>query len=181
MTGAVVLAAGSSSRLGRPKQLLVRDGETLVHRIARVAIEAGCAPVVVVEGAVSVRDAVKDLGVELVPCADWQAGQGASLKCGVAAVGARCEAVVVLLVDQLHVTAADVRALVAAPGLVAAADYEGVLGVPARFSGTALDVLRALGDGEGARGWLASNRAQVTPVPMAHAAIDLDVPDDLSR
>ncbi|MBL8918696.1 MAG: nucleotidyltransferase family protein [Myxococcaceae bacterium] len=181
MTGAVVLAAGASVRLGQPKQLVVRDGETLVHRAARVLLEAGCSPVVVVEGAVGLGEALKDLRVEVVRCADWQAGQGASLKRGVASLGARCEGVVVLLVDQLRVTAADVRALVDAPGQVAAAEYEGVLGVPARFSGESVDVLRGLEDGEGARGWLARNRAQVTRVPMSHAAIDLDVPADLSR
>lgn len=181
MIGAVVLAAGASSRLGQPKQLVLRDGETLVHRVARVALEAGCSPVVVVEGAVGLSDAVHDLAVEVVACPHWDAGQGASLKCGVHAVGGRSDGVVVLLVDQVRVSVADVRALLEAPGSVAAAAYAGVVGVPARFSGEALEVLRALGDGEGARAWLARHREQVTAVPMPHAAIDLDVPGDLTR
>src|SRR5438045_1251928 len=48
--GAVVLAAGGSSRFGRPKQLLLFRGETLVRRAVRAAAEAGCDPVIVVAG-----------------------------------------------------------------------------------------------------------------------------------
>src|SRR5213078_4433048 len=48
--GAVVLAAGGSSRFGRPKQLLTFHGETLVRRAVRAAAEAGCNPVIVVAG-----------------------------------------------------------------------------------------------------------------------------------
>ncbi|HET9822318.1 MAG TPA: nucleotidyltransferase family protein [Burkholderiaceae bacterium] len=181
MTGALILAAGSSSRLGQPKQFVVREGQTLVRRIARVALEAGCAPVVIVEGAVRLGEALEGLPVEIAHCPRWQAGQGASLKHGLAALGDRCDAVVVLLVDQLRVDAGDVRALLAAPGLVAAAAYDGVLGVPARFSGPALAVLRGLPDAPGARAWLARHRDRVSAVPMPHAAVDLDVPGDLSR
>lgn len=181
MTGALILAAGSSSRLGQPKQLVVRDGQTLVRRIARVALEAGCSPVVIVEGAVRLGETVEGLPVEVAPCPHWHAGQGASLKRGLGALGDRCDAVVVLLVDQLRVEAGDVRALIAAPGPVAAAAYDGVLGVPARFAGPALDVLRGLPDGQGARAWLARHRDRVTAVPMPHAAVDLDVPGDLAR
>src|SRR5512138_244962 len=65
-TGAAVLAAGGSARLGRPKQLLVLDGEPLVRRAARAALEAGFAPVVVVVGAheAEVRAALSGLAVE---------------------------------------------------------------------------------------------------------------------
>ena len=48
---ALVLAGGSSSRLGQPKQLLVFEQETLLHRAVRTALAAGCRPVLVVTGA----------------------------------------------------------------------------------------------------------------------------------
>lgn len=180
-TAALVLAAGASTRLGRPKQLLSFDGETLVRRAARLAGEAGCAPVVVVEGAVSLRDALTGLPVELVRCEGWAKGPGASLKAGLAHLTRPVDAVLVLLVDQPRVDGDDVARLLAAPGEVAAAHYDGVLGVPARFSGAALDALAALPDERGAGPWLRAHAHAVTAVPMPHAAVDVDTVDDVAR
>ncbi len=177
MTTALILAAGESSRLGQPKQLLQKSGETLVHRAARVALEAGCARVLVVEGAVPLRAALTDLPVEVVTCADWKRGPGASLRAGAVAAGET--SVLVLLADQHQVTAADLRALLEAPGEVAAAHYAGSLGVPARFSPKHTGVLRLLPDEGGAKGWLRSNARLVTPVPMPRAEVDLDTPEQL--
>ncbi|MEW6431298.1 MAG: nucleotidyltransferase family protein [Myxococcota bacterium] len=173
---AVVLAAGASTRLGRPKQLLELEGETLVRRAARVALEAGCHPVVVVEGAVPLADALAGLAVERVQCVDWARGPGASLKAGLAQVRGR--SVLVLLVDQPRVDVEDLRRLISAPGGVAAAEYDGVLGVPARFPGPVLDALERLPDERGAGPWLRAHADQVTPVPMPSAAEDIDTPDD---
>lgn len=177
---ALVLAAGASRRLGQPKQLLLLAGETLVRRAARLALEAGCHPVVVVEGSVPLAEALTGLDVERVHCADWSRGPGASLKAGVAHLGGRADAVLVLLVDQPRVDVDDLRRLIRAPGVVAAASYGGVLGVPARFSGDALNVLAQVPDERGAGGWLNANAAQVTAVPMPNAAQDLDTPEDVA-
>ncbi|MEW5738037.1 MAG: nucleotidyltransferase family protein [Myxococcota bacterium] len=180
-TAAVVLAAGASTRLGRAKQLVEVHGETLVHRAARQALEAGCVSVVVVEGAVSVASALGGLAVEVVRCEDWARGPGASLKRGVAALAGRADGLLVMLVDQPDVTAEDLRRLLDAPGDVAAAQYEGVLGVPARFSGEKVRVLAAVADERGAGPWLRAHAGEVTPVSMPSAARDVDTPDDLPR
>ena len=85
---AVVLAAGASSRLGQPKQLLLEThGEVLVHKVARDAFEAGCRPVCVVVGAHAsgVRAAVADLDVIVVENTRWAEGLSTSIRCGVAA------------------------------------------------------------------------------------------------
>lgn len=179
MTTALILAAGESSRLGQPKQLLQKNGETLVHRAARIALEAGCPRVLVVEGAVPLRAALADLPVELVSCAEWRRGPGASLRAG--AVAAGDDPLLVLLADQYGVTASHLRALLDAPGKVAAAHYAGALGVPARFSPDYGRVLRLLPDEGGAKGWLRSNAALVTAVPMPEAEVDLDTPDQLIK
>lgn len=179
-SAALVLAAGASRRLGRPKQLLLLGGETLIHRAVRLAREAGCHPVIVVEGAVPLADALTGLDVERVPCGDWSRGPGASLKAGVAHLHGRADVVLVLLVDQPRVDADDLRRLISAPGAVAAAAYGGVLGVPARFSGDALNVLEQVPDERGAGGWLNANAGRVTAVPMPNAEQDLDTPEDVA-
>ena len=88
----VVLAAGSSSRLGTPKQLLRYRGETLLHRTVRLAIAAGLDPVHVVLGcdASAVGDALAELRgrVTTVFNSDWQAGMGSSLAIGIASLPA---------------------------------------------------------------------------------------------
>ena len=88
----VILAAGASSRLGTPKQLLRYRGETLLHRAARLALAAGLEPVHVVLGcnAPAVGAALEELRgrVTAVVNEDWQAGMGSSLARGIASLPA---------------------------------------------------------------------------------------------
>ena len=179
MTTALIPAAGESSRLGQPKQLVKLYGEALVHRAARVALEAGCSRVLVIEGAVLLRSVLADLPVEVVLCANWRAGPGASLREGAQLVGEIDT--LVLLADQYAVTADQLRQLLAAPGEIAAAHYAAQLGVPARFSPNYLHVLRSLPDAGGAKSWLRANPELVTAVSMPTAELDLDSPDQLVR
>ena len=178
VTTALIPAAGRSARLGQPKQLVRLRGETLIARAVRVAREAGCARIIVVEGAVPLAEAVASLHVELVPCADWERGPGASLRAGAKAAGD--DAVLVLLADQWRVTGAHLRALLDAPGSVAAAFYAGALGVPARFDPASAQVLGALSDDQGAKAWLRREAFRVTPVPMPEAEVDLDTAAQLA-
>ncbi len=178
MTGALVLAAGASTRLGRPKQLLTVAGETLVHRAARVALEAGCAPVVVVEGAVPLEEALLGLSVERVSCGDWAAGPGASLRAGALALRGRVDAVLVTLVDQPDVGVSELQALLDTAGEVVAARYSGVLGVPALFRGAHLEALASLPPERGAGAWLEAHAGLVAAVSMPKAAFDVDTPED---
>lgn len=179
MTVALIPAAGQSARLGQPKQLVTLRGEPLIHRAVRVALEAGCARAVVVEGAVSLREALAELPVELVRCEAWAKGPGASLRAGARAIGD--EATLVLLVDQHRVTSEHLRALLLAPGDVAAARYAGALGVPARFSAGHAHVLRELGDAQGAKQWLRQHAEGVTAVELPEGAFDLDTPAQLAE
>lgn len=121
---AIVLAAGASQRLGQPKQLLIVHGESLVHRAARLAMEAGLAPVVVVTGAQAdqVETAIADLmdvrqadgsrAVRIVRNAHYADGQSTSLRAGLQALEPANGAVVFLLVDQPGVSVPLLRALV---------------------------------------------------------------------
>lgn len=110
----VVLAAGASERLGRPKQLLVWQGEPLVRRVARTALTAGLDPVVVVTGAYSqeVAVALDGLAVEIVINPAWEEGQSTSLAAGVRALPPETGAVLFLLADQPQVPPPLIRSLV---------------------------------------------------------------------
>ena len=110
-----MLAAGESSRFGQPKQLLEWQGEALVRRAARIALEGGLSPVVVVTGAHAeqVRQALAGLEVSVVENPAWQEGQAASLRAGLSKLPASAGAAVFLLADQPLVTPALVRGLLA--------------------------------------------------------------------
>jgi len=103
--GAIILAAGGGSRMGRTKQLLRLGGQSLVRRAARAALDAGCRPAVVVIGSDSdaVAADIADLPVQSALNPRWSAGIGTSIRCGLSAVLAidpSIAAVIVALCDQ---------------------------------------------------------------------------------
>ena len=173
MPAAVILAAGASRRLGRPKQLVAIDREPLIHRIARIALTA-CERVAVVAGAVPLRDAVVDLPIALVDNVFWAEGMASSIRAGVA-WAARSDAVMLLTCDQRFLDIAHLRALAAAGGL-AASRYDGVLGVPAVFPRACFPALLALTGDRGAQPLL----CDAVPVDWPDGAHDLDTVADLT-
>lgn len=192
--GAVVLAAGGSTRLGSPKQLLVYEGEPLVRRAARAARAAGAAPVLVVVGAESirVRAALEGLAdVVVVEHARWMDGLASSLALGLRALldaasahAAPIDAVLVTLADQPHVGAPELASLIArctAASPVVAAEYAGIVGVPIVVARTHLPELLALTGDRGAGAWLRAQGDRVTRVPVPAAAVDVDTPEDAAR
>ena len=192
--GAVVLAAGGSTRLGRPKQLVMADGEPLVRRAARAARDAGARPVVVVLGAsadavASALDGLDD--VHTVTYAGWRDGLAGSLAAGLdaldlraAAEGARLDGVLLTVCDQPRVDAAALGALLAAfdgAGTVVAAAYADTVGVPAVVGREHLDDLRTLTGDAGAGRWLRAHPVIVRQVLMPEAAFDVDSEADVAR
>src|SRR5215210_5943542 len=83
--GAVILAAGSSSRMGSPKQTLQFRGQSLLRRAALAALDAGCRPVVVVTGAHAerCRHELYGLDVQEVFNASWETGMASSVRAGI--------------------------------------------------------------------------------------------------
>ena len=141
-TAAVILAAGASSRMGGPKQILEYGGLSLLRRAALAALDAGCEPVVVVTGAHAElsRRELHDLAVQAVTNAEWRTGMASSLRAGVlhVATDPNAETLIVMVCDQPHVSADVLRGLVAAHAStgkpIVACGYAGTLGVPALFA-----------------------------------------------
>jgi CTP:molybdopterin cytidylyltransferase MocA len=100
-TPAVILAAGASRRLGQPKQLIAIDGELLLHRMARIALQV-CAPVLVVLGheAEQMKAALGELPVQCIKNLDWEEGMASSLRAAVSALPPEAIAAIFLVCDQ---------------------------------------------------------------------------------
>jgi len=98
----IVLAAGSSRRLGRPKQLLRRDGEALVHRVTRLAMDTAPDRLLVVCGgyAEEVGAAIHELSIELLINTNWQDGLGSSLRVAASALARHAGPTLILTCDQ---------------------------------------------------------------------------------
>jgi molybdenum cofactor cytidylyltransferase len=110
----IILAAGGSSRMGEPKQLLLWKGEPLVRSVANSALAAGLTPVVLVTGdhGSQVQSAVQDLPVTRVQNPDWEAGQSTSVQAGLQALSPVAGAAIFLLADQPRVTIVLLRTLI---------------------------------------------------------------------
>ena len=103
----IILAAGGSSRFGKPKQLIEWQGEPLVRRVSRIARIANLNPVIVVTGSAGdeVQESLKGLDVVLVHNDEWAAGQSTSLKAGLNILDRdSCRGCIFLLADQPQVT-----------------------------------------------------------------------------
>lgn len=109
----VILAAGGSQRLGRPKQTLDWQGQPFIAKVAQNALAAGLAPLIVVTGAESdqVSAALAGLPVQIVLNPDWQEGQSTSLRAGVAALPKDCQAVMLLVSDLPQVSPTMIRSV----------------------------------------------------------------------
>lgn len=178
---AVVLAAGASSRLGEPKQLIRLGGENLLERAVRVAREAGCEPVVVVVGSEFARvlgDSV--LGDVVTVINDkWKEGMASSIRLGVGALKSAAkdaEGAVLMTCDQPAVTAKHLG-LLTSRAEVKASRYAGRNGVPAFFPKRDFEALMGLAGDKGARELLAEARYE----ELENGDLDVDTAEDLVR
>ena len=180
----LVLAAGSSSRLGQPKQLVRVHGRPLVHLVVDRALSVTGHAVTVVLGAHAkdIAPCLRSTSASIVINREWEQGIASSIRAGIASLGAGCNAVMMVLGDQFAVTTDDLKRLAAAWGgatTIATAVYDGTVGVPAIFPEWCFSELTQLQGDTGAKAVLQRYRDRLLHVQMPNAAIDLDTREDL--
>jgi CTP:molybdopterin cytidylyltransferase MocA len=185
---AIILAAGASTRLGQPKQLVEYEGEPLVQRAAIAARHAGAAPVLVVLG--SNADRISPVlerlpDVRTIHNANWESGLSSSLSTGLAVLTEypEIDGAMIVLADQPLVDAAALRSLVEAFGgsRVVASSYADTIGAPAIIGHEYFEELSQLEGDRGAGAWLRSRKVEVTVIPLTSPALDIDTSDDLDK
>jgi molybdenum cofactor cytidylyltransferase len=184
----VVLAAGSSSRMGRNKLLLELDGEPLVRRTVGRALAAGLDPVIVVLGfdAERVAAALSGLSCRTILNPGHAGGMGGSMRLGIASVPPGASAAVVVLADMPFVTAEMLRALVDAHrerGTALVASRYGDVTAPPTLYGTALfPEFATLQDDACGRALLRRHAEGVVFLAWPETALaDVDRPEDYER
>lgn len=182
----LVLAAGASRRLGQPKQLVKLAGRPALYGVVAnaVALAGNAVTVVIGAHAQELTRLLAHSPASVVVNRQWEEGMAASIRRGLAALPSTCEAVLILLGDQVAVTADDLKRLASAwkeqEGVIAAATYDRHVGVPAIFPRICFSELAELRGDQGARKILDRNNYRLVRVPMSNAAIDLDTPEDLA-
>jgi len=187
MIAGVVLAAGGSTRMGRPKMLLPVRGGTLLSAVVVPLLEAGLDRVVVVLG-----DRAEEVGrgarlpadprLVLTVCADWRAGMALSLKRGLESCS-DADAIVVALGDQPGVTSERVRMITSAfgPGRdLVVPFHRGVPAHPVLFGRFLFPELEALSGDVGAREVIRRHEGEAVRLEV-EALPDVDTEDDYRR
>jgi molybdenum cofactor cytidylyltransferase len=180
----VILAAGESTRFGKPKQLLNWHGKPLIWHVAHKAIKAGLHPVVAVTGAEyePILKVLDDLPVEVIHNPNFRDGQGLSVSLGTQVVSSRCSGILFLLADQPQIPVTLIRALIEAHSkslnLIIGPMIDGQRGNPVLFDRATFEDLAALSGKVGGRKLFSKYPVDWIPWFSDTALLDVDTPEN---
>lgn len=189
ITDAILLAAGSSSRMGSPKQMLPIGETPLLIRTTRIIRSCpNIRNVFVILGANSdlLKSSLVNEPVQTIISDHWQNGMGASLKSGLAAIkrtNPPPEQIIITVCDQPHLNIEILNQLITSgqPHKISASDYGNEIGTPALFDFNFFDELNSIPDDSGARRLFSVHKDKLIRVPFPAGSIDLDTPEDYEK
>jgi molybdenum cofactor cytidylyltransferase len=191
--GIIILAAGSSSRMGVPKQLLLIDGKTLIKRVIDVAIDTPCYPIVTVLGANKelIKKELSKVPITIIDNPQWEKGMSSSIKMGLAGTYMtfkEIDAVIFLTIDMPFISANLINEMIKKASendaiSIVACQYENqkgvsTLGIPVLFKRDLFNDLLELTGDEGAKKIVLKNKEKTYLVNFPEGKIDLDTIDE---
>jgi molybdenum cofactor cytidylyltransferase len=188
----VILAGGSSSRLGKPKQLLQYQSQTFIKHVVKTALEVSPKTIIVVSGFLH-HELVAELEnepVQLIHNDNWKEGMGSSVRTGIDVLSRsdfpKVDAALILLCDQPLITANHLEKLLTQfytnkQSKIVATAYADTKGVPAVFDYSLFPILTNLPGSKGAKWLLKEYQEMVSTIHFEGAAIDVDTEDDYQR
>ena len=185
--GIILLAAGASSRLGKPKQLLPYNDKTLLQHSLQIAIATEIEPIVTVLGANSdlLIESLENQKLTTVINEGWSEGMASSIRCGMEALlktTPALDGVIIMVCDQPFVTSTLLTDLVEKHQLtgkpIIASKYNSNLGTPALFDTTIFALLRSLKGDSGAKKMMQANPDWVESVDFPFGEFDIDTNGD---
>jgi molybdenum cofactor cytidylyltransferase len=187
---AIILAAGSSSRMGRPKQFLKIDGETLIRKSANAALGASPNETIIVSGLDHdlIKNELRGLPLQIVVNPNSEMGMGSSLKFGLNFMIRNLpdfDAALIMVCDQPLLTSVHLKEVISeykvARSPIVASFYSGRNGVPVLFHRSMFEKLLTIKDQQGAKNIIEQNLSLVKSVDFPEGVIDLDTPEDLKN
>ncbi|TWJ00728.1 molybdenum cofactor cytidylyltransferase [Mucilaginibacter frigoritolerans] len=186
--GIIILAAGSSSRLGKPKQNLVYKGQTLLQRAIETAHSSACETIMVILGANAevIIPTINEPEISIIQNNNWIEGIASSIRLGVAKIqelNPAISSVILMLCDQPFIDTHILNMLTLAKTKsgIAACGYNDTVGPPALFDKAYFDELLGLKGTEGAKKLLTKYTDTVTIVPFEKGKIDIDTLEDFEQ
>ncbi|MFD0749076.1 NTP transferase domain-containing protein [Mucilaginibacter calamicampi] len=188
MTGIIILAAGSSSRMGKAKQNLLFRGQTLLQNAINTAFGSHSDIIAVVLGAnaLNISSTIGTSNIQVFVNEDWALGMGTSISYGLKEllkIQPEISSVLFMLTDQPLVDQNFINQLIekATPGKIVASAYNNTLGPPVLFDNSFFDDLLKMRGNEGAKKILQKYSNAVVELPFPEGAFDVDTPDDYDR
>lgn len=184
MTGLILLAAGASTRLGKPKQNLVFEGETLLQRALQTALDSVCSPVILVlpPDPDRVLPGLTGAPVTIAVNQEWKEGMASSIRCGLEqllTIEPDVSSCIFMVCDQPYVTASVLDNLVKEHrGTIVASTYQDTLGTPVLFDKSYFPELMQLQGQEGAKKIVMKHRQDVLTIPFPLGEVDIDTAAD---
>lgn len=189
ITAIVILAAGKSSRLGQPKQLLPFKGKNLLTHVVQVARQVSENVFVVIGSDKKRMEAeIKNETVDIVFNETWEEGMASSIRCGLTAVTAKVQdlnSVIFMVCDQPFVTTGLLQNLIrekekSGKNIVASA-YAEIAGTPVLFDKSVLPELMELQGDIGARKIIVKNKDRVATIDFPLGKVDMDTAEDYKK
>jgi molybdenum cofactor cytidylyltransferase len=189
MTAAIILAAGESGRLGRPKQNLLFQNKTLLQHAIETGLRSKCSPVVVVLGANAdkITPQLPDKAFNVIYNKNWKEGIASSIRIAIKDIekDISISDVLIMLCDQPFVTSDLIgkilqkKAETQSP--IIACSYQNTAGVPALFDRSLFTELSSLSGDEGAKKIIKGHSKDVADVPFDLGSFDIDTQADYAR
>jgi molybdenum cofactor cytidylyltransferase len=183
----ILLAAGSSSRLGKPKQLLRFHGKSLIRHIISIARQSEADEIIVVLGANHelILQEISDLNIRVVINHHWQEGIASSIRAGLEflqQLSPSAESAIFAVCDQPFVSTELLNGIMATQRetkkLIVSSAYENTMGTPVLFHKDLFQELLALKGDSGAKKIILQHKSEVATIPFASGNIDIDTNDE---
>ncbi len=191
--GIVILAAGASTRMGVPKQLLHIDGKSLIKRIAEMAMDTACYPIVMVLGSNRdmMRKELERMPITIIDNPQWEKGMSGSIKMGLAGsymTFKELEAVIILTADMPLISVELIQKMIKKaeevsekmkdnPDIVACS-YGGQMGIPVLFKRKLFNDLLELSGDNGAKKIILANKEKTVTIDFPEGIFDLDTMEE---
>ena len=189
LIAAIVLAAGTSSRMGKSKQTLLLSGKPMLEKVLDVYRQAGVGAIIVVLGAgtAEIRRKVNLEKETVIINRLYRKGMSGSLRLGLRAAEEKADAVIVALADQPFVTPGTIDIMIKtyartrAPMVVPV--YHGVRGNPVLFDKSVFPEIKRIRGDRGAKSVVERHRDSLKEVPVEDRGVlvDIDTPSDYSK
>lgn len=188
--GIIILAAGASVRMGKPKQLLEYNGKTLLLHTIQEAVDSVCFPIVTVLGSTAdiLKVEIKNSDVKMAENIEWKNGMSSSIKVGLQKLldsDDQINGVLIMVCDQPLVSVEIINQIVEthqkSDSLIVASRYRDTLGVPALFSRRLFSELLNMENVGGAKNLIEKFKDQTSAVNFPDGEFDIDTPEDYRK